>query len=343
MNAVTSPCSIQDCPVQSIGKCKLGNDPVESCPNYGRNEPEADAEIRVDDPAPLVTSAPVSIVSGDVMHLDEVVAFSRQRPIRTVALVGEHKAGKTTLLSAIYEMYCKGPFAGATFAGSRTLVGFAKRHHLALLSSQRTTPTVPRTSRNDPPSFFHLALAVSPGNIADLVMSDRSGEAYSFARTATELIPTLSELALAQRICFVLDGARLASIEQRTAYTRKFKQMIHALNDNGALAHRPVVEILSTKFDITTTRTDAQHQLNYLTEYERQIVEEFARKDLAVECFRVCALPKRDQAVGFVGLDETVRRWTAPLSLPSILPVALPTPPRQIDRILAKTEPLEQE
>jgi hypothetical protein len=290
-----------------------------------------------------VTIAPVRIVSGDVMHLDDVAVFSRERAIRTVALVGEHKAGKTTLLSAIYEMYCKGPFAGATFAGSRTLVGFAKRHHLALLSSQRTSPTVPRTSRNDPPSFFHLALAVNSGAIVDLVLSDRSGEAYSFARTATELIPSLSELALAQRICFILDGARIASVEQRTSYTRKFKQMIHALNDNGALAHRPIVEILSTKFDITTTRTDAEHQLNFLTEYERQIIEEFARRDLAVECFRVCALPKRDQTVGFVGLDETVRRWTAPPPLPSILPDALPALPRQIDRMLAKTEPLEQE
>ncbi|WP_136621695.1 MULTISPECIES: TRAFAC clade GTPase domain-containing protein [Mesorhizobium] len=340
MNTVTSLCSIPDCPVQSTGKCKLGNDPVESCPNYAQHETEA---VIPDDEAEaqLERSAPVRIVSGDVMHMDDVAVFARQRQIRTVALVGEHKAGKTTLLASIYEMYCKGPFAGMTFAGSRTLVGFAKRHHLALLNSQRTSPTVPRTSRNDPTAFFHLALA-RPGGVVDLVMSDRSGEAYSFARTATDLIPSLSELALAERICFILDGARIASIEQRASYTRKFKQMIHALNDNGALAHKPVVEVLSTKFDITKTRIDAEDQLQYLAEYENQIVEEFGRRNLEVACFPVCALPKRDHTVGFVGLDDALRRWTAPLSLPVVLPDGLANTPRQIDRLLAKTELLEQ-
>ncbi|MHA6844113.1 TRAFAC clade GTPase domain-containing protein [Ralstonia pseudosolanacearum] len=304
MNAIASPCSIQDCSVQTTGKCRLGNDPVESCPKYGHNEievPPLDEEWE----APPVKSAPAPIVSGDVMHLDGVVEFSRQRQIRTVALVGEHKAGKTTLLASMYEMYCKGPFADAAFAGSRTLVGFAKRHHLALLSSKRTSPTVPRTSRDDPTAFFHLALAKRPGSIVDLVISDRSGEAYGFAREATDLIPTLSELALAQRICFVLDGARIASLDERTAYTRRFKQMIHALNDNGALAHKPVVEVLSTKFDITKTRTDSEDQVNFLAEYEQRLVDEFSGCGLEVSCYRVCALPKNDQTVGFAVWTRT--------------------------------------
>lgn len=339
MNAVAKPCLVSDCPVQTTGKCKLGNDPVESCPNYAQSEVEVAAEETTE--AAPEKRPPITIASGDVMHLEDVAVFARQRRIRTVALVGEHKAGKTTLLASIYEMYCKGPFAGMTFAGSRTLVGFAKRHHLALLNSQRTSPTVPRTSRNDPPAFFHLALARRPGDIADLIMSDRSGEAYGFARTATELIPALSELRLAERICFILDGARIASIEQRTSYTRHFKQMIHALHDNGALEHAPAVEILSTKFDITRTRADADDQIKYLTDYEQQVVDEFASSHLTICCFRVCALPKRDHAIGFLGLDDVVRRWTAPPRLPSIELDGLSGAPRQIDRLLAKIKPLE--
>jgi len=336
MNATVRVCSIADCPVQTSGKCKLENDPVESCPNYAQDEPAIEVQSAAPEEVPEKI-LPVQIASGDVMHLEDVAVFARRRRIRTVALVGEHKAGKTTLLASIYEMYCKGPFAGMTFAGSRTLVGFAKRHHLALLSSQRSSPTVPRTSRDDPPAFFHLALAEKPGAVVDLVMSDRSGEAYSFARAATDVIPTLSELALAERICFILDGARIASIEQRTAYSRRFKQMIHALSDNGAFAHGPIVEVLSTKFDITTTQSDVDEQLRYLADYEKQIVDEFARKGLAVECFRVCALPKRDHAVGFVGLDDTVKRWTAARVLPNVQPGQLADAPRQLDRLIAKT------
>src|SRR6202035_3933520 len=98
------------------------------------------------------------------------------------------KAGKTTLLASIYAMFLKGPFAGMTFAGSATLVGFAKRHRLALLNSGRIVPTTPRTSRDDPPSFFHLALSKDGAAPVNLIIADRSGEAYGDARISTDLI-----------------------------------------------------------------------------------------------------------------------------------------------------------
>ena len=88
------------------------------------------------------------------MHLQDLVDFVRTTVVRTVALIGEARAGKTTLLASIYAMYCKGPFAGKEFVSSTTLVGFAKRHHLALLNSGRAHPTTPHTSRDEPVAFF---------------------------------------------------------------------------------------------------------------------------------------------------------------------------------------------
>lgn len=335
MSSPQKLCRLAECQVESTGKCHLGNDPVERCPNYARGE-EAPIEDAVTAAAATTDKAtPIEICSGDVMHLDALADLVRHTPVRSVALVGEQRAGKTTLLASIYAMYCKGPFAGMAFAGSRTLVGFAKRHHLALLSSGRVDPTTPRTSRDEPVAFFHLALSKDNAAPVHLVISDRSGEAYSDARIDTGLIRNLPELYQAEQVCFLLDGAKLASKEQRPAYTRQFKQLIHALRDNGALANAAVVEVLATKFDLTT-RGDANEQLKFLEDYEHSLSAEFKAHGLDIKCHRVCALPKADQHVGFVGLEDAVKRWTDAPPLPNLSPMPIANAPRQIDRLLAK-------
>ena len=158
MNIVAPICRQEGCKVQTNGVCALGNDPVEGCPNYATDaEPVEDLE-ETGEPR---TAPPVMIWASEKMLLADYSALARRRRLRTVALVGEEKVGKTTLLCAIYAMSCKGPFANLTFAGSETLLEFAKLQAFAMLNSGRSSPTVPRTSRRDPLAFFHLALARS--------------------------------------------------------------------------------------------------------------------------------------------------------------------------------------
>ena len=264
-----------------------------------------------------------------------ISALSRRRRLRTVALVGEEKVGKTTLLASIYAMFCKGPFADLTFAGSETLLAFAKLQAFAMLSSGRSSPTVPRTSRRDPVAFFHLALARTRGDVVDLVIADRSGETYAAARTSTDLIPTLDELRPG-RSGLLPARRRTARVEgRRTAYTRNFRQMINALHDNGALARAKAVEILSTKFDITR-RSDDEETSRFLNDYQARIVSDFKTKGLDISSHQICALPKADRSVGIVGLDDMIRRWTAPEPLPDVTPRPIHGAPRQIDRLLSK-------
>lgn len=335
MNEPRKLCQNAECDVRTTGVCRLGKDPVEGCPNYAQDDiPIADVDLALGGTTEKPT--PVEICSGDVMHLDDLAMFIREKPVRTIALIGEHRAGKTTLLASIFAMYCKGPFAGYSFAGSRTLVGFARRHYLALLNSGRNTPTTPRTSRDDPVAFFHLALAKSGRDPVHLVISDRSGEAYGDARKDTSLISTLPELLHADRACFLLDGAKLASKEYRPAYARQFKQMIHALHDNGGLKNAKAVEVLATKFDLTT-RGDADEQTKFLDDYEHHVCAEFRDHGLDIAWHRICALPKANRTIGFVGLDDMINRWTAPIVRSDILPVAIVDAQRQFDRLLTKT------
>jgi hypothetical protein len=331
MNVAAPICNYEGCKVQIDGTCALGNDPVESCEHYA-------AEVApiedLDEPEEVRTASPVQIWASDTMSLEGYSALSRRRRLRTVALVGEEKVGKTTLLCSIYAMFCKGPYADLTFAGSETLLGFAKLQAFAMLSSGRSSPTVPRTSRRNSLAFFHLALARSGKDVVDLVIADRSGETYADARTSTHLIETLDEFRLADRVCFLLDGDRLASRDERTAYTRNFRQMINALHDNGALARAKDIEILSTKLDIT--RGSNASDVEYLNEFQARLLQDFASKGLSISAHEVCALPKADRKVGIVGLNELIRRWTEPAPFPDVLPRSVVDAPRQIDRLLSK-------
>lgn len=331
MNIVAPICRLEGCKVQTDGVCALGNDPVESCPNYAFETEPVEHMEELEEPR---TAPPVTIWASEKMLLADYSALTRRRRLRTVALVGEEKVGKTTLLCSIYAMYCKGPFADLTFAGSETLLGFAKLQAFAMLNSGRSSPTVPRTSRSDPLAFFHLALARSREDIVDLVIADRSGETYAAARTSTELIGTLDEFRLADRVCFLLDGGRLASKDERTAYTRNFRQMINALYDNGALARTKWVEVLSTKLDIT--RHGDVDAIGYQSDFQSRVVSDFAQKGLVISSHEICALPKLDRSIGIVGLDDLIKRWTEPEPLPDVVPRPIADAPRQIDRLLSK-------
>src|SRR2546430_15363667 len=121
MNVAGPICGDTACRVQVDGVCRLGNDPVESCPHYAIETDEVEEPAEEQEPR---IPQPVPIWSSEALLLDDLVAFKRRRQVRTIALVGEQKVGKTTLLASIYGAYCKGPFAGLTFAGSETLLAF---------------------------------------------------------------------------------------------------------------------------------------------------------------------------------------------------------------------------
>ena len=335
-------CRVPDCPVRGTGKCKRNFDPVDSCPDFGPREEApsnlpAHAESAVEQALPELVRLP----SGDILGLSDLQSLLRAEQARVVALVGEQEAGKTTLLASIYDLYCKGPFAERRFAGSRTLPAFAKRHYLALLSSGRTVPTTPRTSRDDPVGFLHLMLRpLDDGALQHVLISDRSGEAFNAARTDTTLIEELIEIRQANRVCFLLDGARLLADDQRAGYTRRFKQIIRALHDNGALRKGTPVEVLTTKIDKLLRSPDSERVIGILANYEQALKRDFGAMGIDISCYRICALPRTDYSIGYPGLEDAIRRWTAPRTPPDVRPGPVPDAARQIDRLSARWFPL---
>jgi hypothetical protein len=94
--------------------------------------------------------------------------------------------------------------------------------------------------------------------------------------------------------------------------------------------------VLSTKVDTTKESDRAAEGAAILDEYEAQIVDEFKVAGIEFGFHRVCALPKSHLETGYLGLAETVARWTTPQQLPDVVQPAVGDAFRQIDRLLAK-------
>ncbi len=278
----------------------------------------------------------IEIVSGEALDRTGLAGLLRAYAAKKVVLVGQHKAGKTTLLASLFGLFCRGPVQGISFVSSRTIVGFAKRQYLALLSSGGQKSATPRTSRDDGVSYFHLALSIA-GRPVQLVISDRSGEAYEDASKQTELIGEFEEFEFADRICFVIDATKVVNEGTRAIYVRRVKQLIHALSDNGALRPNVPIDLLVNKIDVLEASTNKEILLEKVSAFERNAIGELTSASLNVGTYRISALPHARPSLGYVGLPEMLLRWTEQEPEQGIRFMSVDAEVRQIDRLVARS------
>ncbi|MDW5312994.1 TRAFAC clade GTPase domain-containing protein [Rhizobium sp. PL01] len=326
-----------------MGTCILGHDPIDSCEHFLTAEADLNADhgddVETLDPGDEFDTPGqangVPLQSNRAITENDITEFRGRFHTKTIVLVGEQKAGKTTLLATIFGLFCAGPVGRFSFAGSQTLLAFAERRHLALEKSKRVSPSTPRTSRADPVSFFHLCLSDSTSNNpTNLIISDRSGEAYDDARKNTQLIDKLVELRMADIVCFLLDAGKLTDLETRAGYKRKFRETIRALVDNEALTGTAEIEVLITKLD-KLQRKDVEPSLaDDLASYENELRREFGSRIAFFDIHRICALPRANMATGVVGLVEMVERWCAPDPQIDTRPKPIADAARHFDRLV---------
>ncbi|WP_292647118.1 hypothetical protein [Mesorhizobium sp.] len=293
-----------------------GLDPGDIDDSAGQTSPDADD----------VTLRPNTLIPEH-----GIFGFRNRNRVQTVVLIGEQKTGKTTLLAALYGLFCKGPVGGLEFVGSQTLCSFAERNHLAMMRPDRTAPTTPRTSIADAVGYFHLKVR-NGETVSDVIISDRSGETFEAARVDTSLMDRLTELALADRVCFLLDAARLTNIATRHGYRRIFKQTIRALVDNDVIPKTAVIEVLVTKIDRVSREREGRDLSAEMAEYEAELIREFGDSGYTFNVHRICALPRAAVKIGFLGMEELVGRWASTPADADIAPRPVYDALRYIDR-----------
>lgn len=254
----------------------------------------------------------VKLPRAELLSIEEVDELLRWRPANLVAVIGERKGGKTTLITEIYERFLRGPFAGQLFSYSQTLLGFEKKSYPSRADSGAEKPDTGRTSLRDGLRFFHLGLiAENSARRTDLLLTERAGEAYREARDRPAESLTLIELAKARKVAFILDGERVANDKTRAEAFASVRSMIRAFSDAGALTTCVEVQLVTTKFDLLAV-VDAVGGRAALDEFEQRLVKSHANRFARVTCWRTAARDPKGQKEPAWGVAPLLQSWLDP-------------------------------
>lgn len=158
--------------------CLCGEPDYRKCKNYVGETTHPVAEVDA-----TTGSEESSILwSGSAMgSLDVQQASAIKHPF-VIGLVGPAKAGKTTLLAALYLLIRNGKKIGQyEFAGSYTLLGWEKIAHFMTLNGRKKVSFPPHTSANMArvPGLLHFLLKDKFGRYRDVLLTDAPGEWFS--------------------------------------------------------------------------------------------------------------------------------------------------------------------
>jgi Double-GTPase 2 len=280
----------------------------------------------------------IKLPRGDLLSIEEADELLRWKPAMVVAVIGERKSGKTTLITEIYERFLRGPFAGQLFSYSQTLLGFEKKSHPSRADSRADKPDTTRTSRQDGLRFFHLGL-VSQTNQrrADLLITERAGEAYRDARDRPAETKTLLELAKARTVVFILDGERVVDDKTRAEAFASIRGMIRAFSDAGAIPAGAEVQLVTSKFDLLSGE-GAADALTSLSEFEERLVKSHSGRFAKITHWRTAARDPKGQMEPAWGVPSVLQSWLDPPRPPQDTSPEIPELHDEFDLLLLRRD-----
>lgn len=271
-----------------------------------------------------------------MLSVEDVDALLRWRRASIVAIVGERFGGKTTLVTEIYERFMRGPFAGALFAHSMSLMGFERKSYLSRADSGEIRPDTPRTSKSDGLLFFHLAVAEEDDlRRTDLLFSERAGEVYREVRNKPASASDLLEVGKAQSIALIIDGQRVAQDLRRAEVFASVRSILRALSDQRMVRADARVQLVTTKYD-QLTGDEASDARNALQVFEEQMIGTYQGRFFEIEAFRTAARDPRGVLEPAMGLSPLLRTWLKPPPPFMESEVPLPDLESQFDRLMLR-------
>ena len=316
-------CAEDGCEVVSDGKCFNGFNPPSTCPHVRLAKAQTEEEEREEEPegdegeSETLDLSVVKLQTGEALDLAGAEHLARRSGVNVIALFAPRAAGKTTLMTKLYESFHDGPVGGLRFAGSETVVAFEKLCHGCRVSSGAAHPTTPRTRRAEP-NYLHLALD-GPRGTMDFLIVDRSGEECTEAIGSSERCRELFEVDRCDLLLVLIDGERMLDPGKRILAVSEAKRGLHALFDNDLLGHRPRVQVLLTKYDLIEAEPALKDEIDAAFEALRASVTDEMGPGLPDVVFeKVAARPVRAPDTEARKLDRIVCQWPF-ASAPGIL------------------------
>jgi hypothetical protein len=229
----------------------------------------------------------------DLVQSDEITS---ENPTQLIILAGATSSGKTTLLACIYELFQKNTFAGYSFSGSRTLLGFEERCHLARIASDRSRPDTERTKTSERIELLHLKVTnLKTGEKSNLLFTDLSGERYRIIKDSTEECRKLSMLLRADHFTILVDGELLSNIKERHKAYDACRSLLRSVFDAGMIGKQNYVEIVFSKWDLIEPHKRKSDNNEFIDHVIQLLEEEFSEKFRQLDFFKIAARPLNHQ------------------------------------------------
>jgi hypothetical protein len=275
------------------------------------------------------------LTSGEAFSIEDISSLLCERPVTVVTLVGDAQSGKSTLICSIYDRFLHGTFADRMSCGIQTIIALEKRAHYERLDSGRKDPNTARTALSEGLQYFHFPVAPldKPRDRGDLVISDRAGELYFRARGNPDLVSELVEFEKADVVCILMDGGRVADLEERAGAMQAVRQTLQLLTDTKALDVKSRVQIITTKQDLLEQANDWATLAPRLTTFQEKLTESFRPRVADLEFFSIAARDPKGVHPPASGVDTLLRSWYSQQRVRGLSPVQAVVPSTEFDKL----------
>ncbi|MCK1538243.1 MULTISPECIES: hypothetical protein [unclassified Bradyrhizobium] len=325
-------CSNSACKVRQDGRCVEGL-PLDKCTHYGK-------PLVVEQSVKAAANGKSGIVlpSGDFLDPEEASSILRRGSSRVIAVVAPKEAGKTTLISSVFELFLRGPVGPLRFCGSQSMYAFERACHPSRGVSKNAVPQTERTILTEV-RFYHTAMRRPDLPRIDLLVADRGGEDYRAAADDASTAQGFVEVTRADTITFLVDGRQLADPVTRISVGSEILAIAQALADGGAIQGRPRVALVLTKLDDVFRSQDRERVERDFERFDEKFRQMHGGSFGEIRSFRVAACPSDDTLPLGHGVDALLAYWeeAAPIELVEPAPF-VPSPTRYMHRLQGSSE-----
>ena len=254
----------------------------------------------------------INLYSGRALTLDEIYDITSEDALTTIVLLGPVSCGKTTIETTVYQLFLEKPFAGYSFMGSQTLLGFEERSFFTRSKSQRDKSVTPRTSISTSELFLHLKL-LKDSSVNNFLFADMSGEKIEeYIANPSALASNLGFLMAVDNISIILDGEKIIEKFERNGVLNSAVQLLTTLVNADVCYHDVNLQIIISKYDIIQEALKSDHTLDEFIERIRNTVEIIMKeKANSITFHNVAAMPLnvKNCCIGY-GLEELLDAWS---------------------------------
>jgi hypothetical protein len=300
-------CHQPGCKILEGGSCLESIDVTkDECPHFYAESQSDEVKDDQNNIQPRQLTS-IKLFTGRELSFEEISMITNRYDSTLIAIVGESKSGKTTLLAEYYINLQKQPLKDFYFAGSKTQTGFEERCFYATVESKAKKPDTGRTQSREF-SFLHLAIKHQyelDDEPTHFLISDISGERFREAKGSTALMKELKILKAADFVLFIIDGEKIANKSTRALTIEEAKTFIQKACDESIFD-------LHTNLKVAVSKWDFLHSdlsFDFSKKIERVFKERFESRLGKIEFTKLAARSENIDLEAGYGLYDLLKSW----------------------------------